>query len=323
MKPSLVPYLFPRHMVEPVRINNRDLKPHKATTNAALGTRTVLTNSPWDFVALWLKREHKNDALFYWQQARNFAEAAPGMPVASAPLLHYYAFMNATKALLSARGAAFDEQHGIRSHNMRGSSNKLALSNEGVRLLQRGIAPALSQYLCESETVTIHSLEELLFNIPCIHRTYCLTYKSQHDLFIPLTACRFLFDQNTGSAYFAANLSQDYEGTKYMRKLPATLVEDVSIGNGRAIRSAQSVLINGPNISSHADVTSLSNLQKSLRSDINYIAGAQTLWYVKAVVSGPRRLNRSPLSCMLLAQTVSKRQLWYNFAQDLLIGASR
>jgi YaaC-like Protein len=173
---------MPETMTVPVRINGRDLKPHKATVHPMLGARTVLTNSPWDFVSLWLKRERKEAALFFWNQARSFTDASRGMPIQSAPLLHYYAFMNATKALLSAKGVPFDERHGIGSHNMRGTLRKITLSNEGVRLLTRGVASSLSQYLGEPESSAIHSLEELLFNIPCIHRTYCLTYKNQSDL---------------------------------------------------------------------------------------------------------------------------------------------
>lgn len=288
-------------MVQPVRINGRDLKPHKATSNASLGERTVLTNSPWQFVALWLKREHKDTALFYWHQAETFAKAAHGMPLESAPLLHYYSFMNATKALLSARGVVFDEHHGIRAHNMRGTSNKIALSNEGVRLLQRGIAPALSQYLCETEATTNHSLEDLLFNLPGIHRTYCLTYKSQQDLFIPLTDCGFVFDAQTGQAYLSANLSKDHMGTKNIRKLPPSLIEDMSVGDGRAIRSRLSVAISSQTVTHATDIAALKGFQSGLRSDLNYIAGAQTLWYAKAVVRGPRRLSRSPLTSTLLA----------------------
>jgi hypothetical protein len=111
----------------------------------------VLTNSHWEYVSLWLRRERKTSALFYWQQAQTFAQAAEGMPVSSAPLLLYYSYMNATKALLSAKSVPFDEHHGVRAHNIRPPAGKIALSNEGVRIMNRGIAPALSQYLMEAE----------------------------------------------------------------------------------------------------------------------------------------------------------------------------
>ncbi len=291
----------PTTMTTPVRIRGRDLRPHKATVNPTLGARTVLTNSPWDFVSLWLKRERKERALFFWNQARSFADAALGMPVQSAPLLHYYAFMNATKALLSAKGVSFDEMHGVKSHNMRGTSRKITLSNAGIRLLARGVAPSLSQYLGEAETCTTHSLKELLFNIPCIHRTYCLTYKNQADLFIPLIDCRYIYESASGQAYFAADLSQDFANLKYIKRLPSTLMEGTPQEKNRAIRSASSVPIGSATVTSPADLAALGKLHRSLRPDINYIGGSQTLWYAKINVAGPKRLKRSPLTLTLVA----------------------
>lgn len=284
-----------------VRVGGRDLKPHKATTAPSLGARTVLTNSHWEYVALWLRRQRRTEALFFWQQAQTFARAADGMPVESAPLLLYYSFMNATKALLSAKGVPFHEHHGIRAHSMRGSSGKIALSNEGVRILNKGIAPALSAHLGEAETQTTHSLEDLLFNLPCIHRTFCLTYKNQNDQFIPLTDCQVLHDADSGTAFFSARLSQDFIGSKHIRRLPRSLIADPTEIDGRLIRSAASAAIAGRTVTTATDMASVTQLLRSLRPDLNYIAGAQTLWYAKAVVPGPARLGRSPLTCTLLA----------------------
>lgn len=284
-----------------LRVNGRDAGPHKATMNPTLGARTVLTNSPWEYVALWLRREHKTNALFYWQQAQVFAKAAEGMPVASAPLLLYYSFMNSTKALLAAKSIGFDEHHGVRSHNMRAASSKIALSNEGVRIMQRGIAPALSQYLQESEPNDRHSLEDLLFNLPCIHRTFCLTYKNQKDLFIPLADCRIEYAPLSSSAFFSARLSKDFVGTTIHKRLPPSLVIDPMAADGRTIRSVATAAIMQPVAQTASELSSLSTLLRTLRPDLNYIAGAQTLWYAKGVVSGPARLKRSPLTCTLLA----------------------
>lgn len=284
-----------------VRIKSRDARPHKATTSPDLGARTVLTNSHWEYVSLWLRREHETRALVYWQQAQIFANAAERMPVSSAPLLHYYTFMNATKALLYAKGLAFREHHGVRAHNMRGPSSKIALSNEGVSLMQHGVAPELSRYLGEAETRTQHSLEELLFNLPCIHRTFCLTYKNQSDMFVPLHDCQIAYDPATASAYFSARLSKDFSGKKYIKRLPQSLILDPSCGENLTIKSRLSIPLPRPMARTATEISSVVTLLRSLRPDINYIAGAQTLWYVKAVVPGPSRLQRSPLTCTLLA----------------------
>lgn len=167
--------------------------------------------------------------------------------------------------------------------------------------MQKGIAPALSQYLGELEASQSHSLEELFFNLPCIHRTFCLSYANQRDLFVPLTDCEIKFDASTGTAYFSALLSKDFMGLSHMRRLPPSLIADPTVNDARTIRSVATAMVTGKDASSDADKTAVAGLLRGLRPDINYLAGAQTLWYAKCVVPGPSRLKRSPLTLTLLA----------------------
>src|SRR6266481_4672556 len=88
---------------EPITIRSRVVRPHKAVHGAQFEMRTVLTTDPFNYVDLWLRRQHKSDALFYWRQARAFYHAAQGLPIEASPLVLYYCFMNAAKALLSAK----------------------------------------------------------------------------------------------------------------------------------------------------------------------------------------------------------------------------
>lgn len=61
--------------IKTLEINSKALHLMKAVTNADYNAKTVLTNSAWEYVELWLKR-HKTErgerALFYWKQAYNF-----------------------------------------------------------------------------------------------------------------------------------------------------------------------------------------------------------------------------------------------------------
>ena len=86
-----------------------------------------------------------------------------------------------------------------------------------------------------------------------------------------------------------------------MRRLPPSLISDVAKNDGRSIRSVATTAVSGPVTSTPADITAVTALLRLLRPDISYIAGSQTLWYAKAVVPGPTRLKRSPLTCTLLA----------------------
>lgn len=288
-------------MIIPVRLNGRELRPHKATVSPRLDARTVLTNSPWEFVSLWLTRHKKTDAQFYWNQAREFARASVGIPVQSAPLLHYYSFMNAAKAILAAKGVKFVEGHGVKADGPPSTSKRIDIANEGVRIKAHGVLPSLATYLGDTETRSVHTLQELLFNLAFVHRTYCLTYRAQPDMFFPLSECVYVFNTTTKEAYLSAKLSVELSSQRHVRKLPAAFIKDPAGENPRAIRSAETVTIRSAKLTSDVDIASLAGLNQRLRQDFQYISGSQTLWYAKAIVQGPNRLTRSPLILTLAA----------------------
>lgn len=284
----------------PIKIKGRIVPPHKALENADLASRNVLTNSPWDFVELWLKREKQKNALFYWNQAREFHNASYGLPRQSSPLLHYYSFMNAVKALLTSKGITFHQHHGVTSHNMRSPSEKISITNEGVKIKTNGILPSLSNYLRESETNDTHSLKELFFNLPYIHRTYCLTYKTQTDMFIPIKDAHFACDKSNGVAFFKATLSSDFSNAHVVKRLPPSFEVELKESE-YTIRSVDSVPFARPSRPTGSDILQLLTLHKQIRSDLSYINGSQTLWYIKGITAGPARIKRTPCTLTLAA----------------------
>ena len=93
--------------IKPLEINSKILKLMKPVTSADYTEKTVLTNSSWEYVELWLKRKNSDkskQALFYWLQAKNFFNASECLPIESRPLTAYYCCLNAAKALLAIRG---------------------------------------------------------------------------------------------------------------------------------------------------------------------------------------------------------------------------
>lgn len=73
---------------------------------------------------------------------------------------------------------------------------------------------------------------------------------------------------------------------------------DSTTGSG-AIRSRESVDFTHAARPTKPEIERLIKLHRSLRTDLVYINGAQTLWYSKATVKGPRRINRQPPTIML------------------------
>ena len=175
-----------------------------------------------------------------------------------------------------------------------------SLNTVGIEIKNKGVMPALSLYYNEKELRKKDSLQELFFNMPFIHRTYCLTYKSQTEMFVPLTDCAYGYDAATRQAYFTANLSKDFASKRIINRLPLSIIANPSAGP-TAIRSQASVSFLKPKNPTPADIHNLSGLHQELRGDLYYINGAETLWYTKAITSGPQRLARQCLTLVLAA----------------------
>jgi YaaC-like Protein len=283
--------------VAPIKLKQREVGPNKAVVSPLLTSRHVLTNSPWTFVGLWLRRNRKSKALFYWEQAEEFHKASVGLPLRSAPLLLYYCFMNAVKALLIAKNISFDERHGVSVH--RSGSNR-TFASEGIRIYPQGILPSLSQYYGEAETSRTHTLQELLFNMVFVHRTYCLTYSSQKEMFLPLADCKFVYDTQTKDVFFIADIEKNIPYRPAIRNLPPTFIPVPTIG-ARTIRSVQALNWRKPGKPTAANVQELVGFNRTLRRELHYINGPRTLWYLKMPVPGPGRLRRQLPTLILTA----------------------
>lgn len=81
----------------PIIYRGKPLTVHKAIVSPDFNSKPILVTSTWEYVEMWLKRNHKNDALFYWQQAKHFFDASEKLPKISSPLTTYYCFLNAIK----------------------------------------------------------------------------------------------------------------------------------------------------------------------------------------------------------------------------------
>ena len=78
--------------IKSLEINSKEIHLMKSVTSADYSGKTVLTNSSWEYVELWLKRqssEKSKRALLYWSQAKNFYIASENLPIESRPLTSY------------------------------------------------------------------------------------------------------------------------------------------------------------------------------------------------------------------------------------------
>jgi hypothetical protein len=92
--------LKPKKKRSPVSYKSKDIILRKPKIVADLPSKVVLTDSTWQFFEIYLRSQNQDDALFYWEQARNFYETTKTLSLVSKPLTAYYCFLNATKSLL-------------------------------------------------------------------------------------------------------------------------------------------------------------------------------------------------------------------------------
>lgn len=99
--------LNPRTPRSPIKYKNKAITIKKPKISPDFASKTVLTDSTWQYVEIYLRSQDQDDALFYWEQARNFYESTKDLSLVSKPLTAYYCFLNATKALLEVKGGGF------------------------------------------------------------------------------------------------------------------------------------------------------------------------------------------------------------------------
>lgn len=279
-----------------LRIAGKAVNLHGALVDPKFRAERVLCTDPWDFVSLWLKREHKDEALFYWDQAHHFFSATTSLPDLSSPLTSYYCFLNATKALLAANGVPFTESHGIGG---RSKGSKKALDNEVVDFKGGGILPSLCKFLGEPDNAGKEfTLKDIFWQIPFIHRAYCFTYKGATELFMPLVKTSFMRRDGSKEAWFQANVDKRYINA-HTRKNIKPGFELFESADTYEIRRKRRFKWSGRDVED-----SLSNFEfyhKQIRRRIIPIYASENRWYLKKSVSGHDRLVNSQLVLMFAA----------------------
>ncbi len=279
-----------------LHIAGKGVRLHGSLISPDFRTQRVLCSDPWDFVALWLKREHKKEALFYWEQSQHFYNASLSLPELSSPLTSYYCFLNATKALLSAKGEVFTESHGVGGRSEPGHKS---LANEVVDFQGGGILPSLCKYLLEPDNAgKTFTLQDILWQMPFIHRAYCLTYKSATELFIPLQENCFMRKDKSKEAWFQAKIDKRYINahTKNVIKPGFELFEE----NGSyLIRRKRRFRWSGRDIEN--SINQFTTYHKQIRRRIVPIYSSENRWYLKKCVAGHDKLVNSQLVLIFAA----------------------
>jgi hypothetical protein len=266
-------------MPVPIKLSGKKLSLHKAIVNPKFINKTVLVDNPWDYIEMWLKRNDvNNDAIFYWQQAKQFYYAASELPLTSSPLTQYYCMLNATKTLLLVKEIQFSDYHGVTGY---ASRNRVSLSNEIVKIQMGGVLPALCSYLGEKvKNIEEYTLKNIFYNLPFIHRAYTLTYTSEQnkELFIPIKSPIFIKKDSSSESWFSFELEESYANQHTINKLPSYYERDIGRENAFVIRNKRR--FRWKRTDQHR-LSKLVKYHRKIRKDLYYISGLTRLWYIK------------------------------------------
>ena len=276
---------------EPLRHDARQLKLKKATVAPDFEARTVLAADPWDYVDLWLRRNSREDARFYWAQARDFAKAGTGLALASRPLLAYYSMLNATKALLEVNDIDFADRHGVGG---RRNEKGRGLPAEIVEFSKGGVFGALVQLLGESasEEKEEYNLKQLLYNLAWIHRAFCLTYRSAPELFVPLESPGFSRRKGSTEAWFRARVATRDKIMLTGKRMPPQFEWDEGDESGQTIRETSRFRWDDAN-EGPENFKRLAKYLQKIRKRVVYIHSSQWLWYLKRNVASEDVVDHS------------------------------
>jgi hypothetical protein len=297
-------------MADYIRMADVPVRFARATCEPEFQERRVIASSPWEFVSLWLRKNGHGDAKAYWDQAKHFFDSARELPAQSAPLPLYYSFLNATKALLEVKGQSYGPLHGVTGFDLRRSqaNARIQIDNEGLKIKGGGVLPALTQYFRESETATKYTLADVFSNLPFIHRAYALSY-SKPELYLSLVHPRYVREPNR-RARFQADLPEEHCRGQTRRTLPAHFcareltdqeLDEWPSDSGWVLESEATFPWSGSRRATAADRAALVDFHRSIRLDIQYIAGAQPNWYVKRSLASYRNIRRNNLTLMFMA----------------------
>ncbi len=304
--------------IKTLEINSKELHIMKPITSADYEGKTVLTNSAWEYVELWLRRKsssRSSKALFYWKQAKSFFDASENLPIESKPLTSYYCCMNAAKALLAIRGDEkidFDNMsHGISSDRRQWTTNHI--KDAEVIFTGSGVLFELSKYLGEEAIKKTYSVYDLFYNIPCVHRTFSITYNCT-ELFIPVRDIKFMIDSDAKKGWVQFQVDKRYANGNSLRYAPKQY-EKVKFQdpNGKYLMRKKARFDWDIHTKKSERIQSLSSYHGKIRKDFHYIFGDTRLWYIKKnIPENSHILKRNALTLIFASMHWLSELVRYN-----------
>lgn len=296
-------------ILKPVEENNMDLRIKKPYLSFDRKSHTVLTDDIFTYVDFFFKSHSRSlkskstdkkiaqNYTFYWEQARQFYNAAKMLPAESAPLPMYYSMLNAVKAFLLYKSDDVDltlaqlNHHGLKEWNDK-LEKVISLDKIYIVRCDRGIFTLFSDKLdTEFSSKWLKreagkkSLKELMRQLAFIHSAYIKTYNipRNQELFIPSKPPTFCLCSDR-KIYLTAQFEKEYfrsTATGIPAEIKASLPSNFKLFNDKGfdIISSDSVL-----------KSKIKEKYCDYRKSFQYINSSKRLWYLKKQFVGSEKI---------------------------------
>jgi hypothetical protein len=284
-----------------IQVGKSEVVLKKAHHNPNFTSKTILTDSTWSYVEIFLKQDKSKEAeeaLFYWEQARNFYEASKSLSIVSSPLTIYYCFLNATKALLKYKKQNFNLKHGVTGKRKDG---QFVLQNETLTIKPKGVLSGLCAYLGEpiKNNEPAYTIKDVFYNLSFIHRAFQLTFPSPSypELFVPIINPRYVYDKFRKVGWFEAQLESEHSNNRtYGNLIGFGLDKKYDNINFYVIRRNKTFKWNCRRNQPTSDsLTDLTRYHNKIRKQLRTIYGPNNLWYIKRTNLSTHIIDRSNL----------------------------
>ncbi|GIP40598.1 hypothetical protein J31TS4_38780 [Paenibacillus sp. J31TS4] len=286
-------------MAGPLFFKRRLLTLRSSTVTPNFRGKTVLASEPWTFVESWLRNNSTVEAAFYWEQARNFYLSAKTLPPTAAPLPLYYCFLNAAKTLLIVKNQVYSYKHGVSGTFSGARVTRPNTEDEIIRFKKSGILAALSRLLDDhiAQGEYEYNLDQVLYNIPYIHRAYSLSYDTETrtvpELFIPLRNPHFVSKPGSTQSWFVAEIEPDprYANGHTINKLPVGFERVNNITGRYVIRLKRRFRWNKQH------TTPFETYHRKVRKYVlPIVSKGDKRWYLRRKQNGSDWINRSQIT---------------------------
>ncbi|NBK94387.1 hypothetical protein D5278_21035 [bacterium 1XD21-13] len=160
----------------------------------------------------------------------------------------------------------------------------------------------------------MYSVYDLMYNIPCIHRAFSLTYGCA-ELFIPIRNIKFMIDTDIRKGWVQFQVDDRYANGNSLRYVPGNYEKVKYEDNGKYLMRSKKRFSWDIHGDKKKRIEGLKRYHGFVRKDLLYIYGDNRLWYMyikKEISSNTHIVKRNSVTLIFAVMHWLSELVRYN-----------